>query len=121
MNTEIPKYRVTRETKPAPKARFRTEPPFSSSSESDVWQYGSTTLKAGSTIETREWPNPGSFFPLNEPARRVMDFFTSRQKSRLPRSPYDAAGRLRLDDGLANPPPKIGSLKLPKVEMQPAS
>jgi hypothetical protein len=51
---ETPKYRVIRETKPAPKSRFRFEPPFASGSESDVWQYGERTMKAGEIIETRE-------------------------------------------------------------------
>ena len=51
---EIPKYRISRETKPAPKERFRFEPPFSSGSESDVWQYGERVNNAGEIIETTD-------------------------------------------------------------------
>jgi hypothetical protein len=98
---EIPKYRVARGLQPAPKARFRFEPPFSTISDSDVWQYGAQPVKAGEEIETREWPHP-SFRPLNFSAGRVLDFFNSRMKSRLPRSPW-AGDRIRLDDGLTGP------------------
>jgi hypothetical protein len=108
---EIPKYRVTRETNPAPKARFRTEPPFSSFSENDCWQYGERTLKVGEIIETTEWPHP-MFWPLNYSAKRVLDFLNSRQKSRLPRSPW-ADDQVRLEDGLGGPQPQI---KAPKPE-----
>jgi len=62
---EIPKYRISRDTKPAPKERFRFEPPFSSGSESDVWQYGERVHKASEVIATTEWPNPGTMTPLN--------------------------------------------------------
>jgi hypothetical protein len=97
-NRETPKYRVIRDIHPTPKARFRFEPPFASSSDSDTWQYGTRTMKAGEEIETREWPHP-SFFPLNYGARKVLDFFTTRQKSRMQRSPWQD-DRLQLDDGL---------------------
>jgi hypothetical protein len=103
---EIPRYRISRETKPAPKARFRFEPPFASGSDASTWQYGERAFKAGETIETTEWPNPGTMTPLNYSARQVMEFFTSRQKSRLPRSPW-ANDQVRLDDGLSGPMPKI--------------
>jgi hypothetical protein len=95
---ETPKYRVIRDIHPAPKARFRFEPPFTNCSDSDTWQYGTRTMKAGEIIETREWPHP-SFFPLNYGAKKVLDFFATRQKSRLARSPWEG-DRLRLDDGL---------------------
>jgi len=101
---EVPKYRVSRETKPALKKRFTFEPPFSSGSESDVWQYGERVHKAGEIIQTTEWPNPGTMIPLNYSGRQVMDFFTSRQKSRLPRSPW-ADDQVRLNDGLSGPTP----------------
>jgi hypothetical protein len=109
---EIPKYRVSRDTKPAPKERFRFEPPFASGSESDVWQYGQRTFKAGEVIETTEWPNPGTMTPLNYSARQVTEFFTNRQKSRLPRAPW-ANDQVRLEDGLGGPQPQI---KAPKPE-----
>ncbi|WP_213775435.1 hypothetical protein [Bradyrhizobium sp. dw_78] len=111
---EIPKYRISRDTKPAPKERFRFEPPFSSSSESDVWQYGERIHKAGEAIETTEWPNPGTMTPLNFSAQRVLEFFTSRQKSRLQRSPW-RDGQIHLDDGLSNPLPKITTPLIPRV------
>jgi len=120
---EVPKYRISRETKPAPKERFRFEPPFSSGSESDVWQYGERTLKAGEVIETTEWPNPGTMTALNYSARQVIDFFTSRQKSRLPRSPFDG-DRLRLEDGLSGVGPtieRIGLPQLPRVGLRASS
>jgi hypothetical protein len=67
---EIPKYRISSDTKPAPKTRFRFEPPFSGGTESDVWQYGERIFKAGEIIETTEWPNPGTMTPLNYSARQ---------------------------------------------------
>jgi hypothetical protein len=118
--TEMPKYRVTREIQAAEKSRFRLERPFTEQSDPDRWQYGERTFKPGEIIETREWPHP-SFFPLNDVAKRVRDYFGTRQKSRLQRSPYDASGRLNLDDGLTNPLPKIGLPKLPSVDLRPAS
>jgi hypothetical protein len=83
---EVPKYRISRDTKPAPKERFKFEPPFSSSSESDVWQYSDRLYRASEVIETTFWPNPGTMTPLNYSARQVMEYFTSRQKSRLART-----------------------------------
>jgi hypothetical protein len=96
----IPKYRVTRDMKPAEKARFRSEPPFAEVWDSDTWQYGERVLKAGEVIETREWPH-SSFRPLNYAAKKVLEFFNLQMKSRLPRSPWHG-DRLRLDNGLAN-------------------
>jgi hypothetical protein len=98
---ETPRYRATRDIQPATKARYRFEPPFSTIWDSDVWQYGAQPIKAGEEIETRDWPHP-SFRPLNFTAGRVLDFFNSRMKSRLPRSPW-AGDRIRLDDGLSGP------------------
>jgi hypothetical protein len=69
-------------------------------------------------IETTEWPNPGTMTPLNYSARQVMEFFTTRQKSRLPRSPW-ANDQVRLDDGLSNPLPKIGLKKIQPVDLTP--
>lgn len=40
--------------------------------------------------------------PLNYGAGKVLDFFNSRQKSRLPRSPW-RGDRIVLDDGLTGP------------------
>jgi hypothetical protein len=112
---EVPKYRISRDTKPAPKERFKFEPPFSSSSESDVWQYSDRLYRAGEVIETTEWPNPGTMTPLNYSARQVLDFFTSRQKSRLPRAPW-ADGRIRLSDGLSGAGPTFDQIAPPQVK-----
>jgi hypothetical protein len=115
---EIPKYRISRETKPAPKERFRFEPPFSSGSESDVWQYGERVHKSGEVIATTFWPNAGTMTPLNYSAAMVLEFFNSRQKSRLPRSPW-ADDQVRLDDGLSNPMPKITAPKVQPMDLRP--
>jgi hypothetical protein len=98
---EIPKYRATRDIQPAPKARFRFEPPFTTLWDVDVWQYGERPIQSGEIIETREWPHP-SFRPLNYSARKVLDFFNSRMKSRLPRSPWQG-NQIMLDDGITGP------------------
>jgi hypothetical protein len=71
---EVPKYRISRDTKPAPKERFRFEPPFSSGSESDVWQYGERVHKAGEVIETTEWPNPGTMKLFGPAGARLFHF-----------------------------------------------
>jgi hypothetical protein len=115
---EIPKYRISHDTKPAPKERFRFEPPFSSGSESDVWQYGERVHKTGEIITTTEWPCPGTMTPLNYSARQVTEFFTSRQKSRLPRSPW-ANDQVRLEDGLGGPQPQIKAPQPERVRMAP--
>lgn len=103
---ETPRYKVMADTKPAPKERFRYEPPFALLSESDTWQFGTRLHKAGEIIETREWPNPGTFNPEDLVARKIMDFYTTRQKSRLQRSPFNG-DRLVLDDGLGGGAPVI--------------
>jgi hypothetical protein len=115
---ELPKYRISRDTKPAPKERFRFESPFSSGSESDVWQYGERIHKAGEVIETTEWPNPGTMTALNYSARQVMEYFTSRQKSRLARAPW-RDGQVFLEDGLSGAMPKITSPQPEPVRTQP--
>jgi hypothetical protein len=56
--------------------------------------------------------------PLNYSARQVMDFFTNRQKSRLPRSPW-ADGRIRLEDGLGGPMPKIVGPQVQPMDLRP--
>lgn len=96
----IPKYRVSRDTMPAPKMRFRFEPPFASASDASTWQYGERVHQAGEIIETTEWPNPGTMTPLNYSARQVIEFFTSRQKSRLTLAPW-RDDQVFLDDGLS--------------------
>ena len=116
---EIPKYRISRETKPVPKARFRFEPPFANCSEADVWQYGERVHKAGEIIATTEWPNPGTMTPLNYSAREVLNFFNLRQRSRLARSPW-ANDQVRLEDGLGGPQPKIVASQVQPVGLQPA-
>ena len=84
----------------------------------DVWQYGERLHKAGEIIATTEWPNPGTMTPLNYSARQVMEFFNSRQKSRLGRSPW-RDDQVFLDDGLTNPLPKIGVPQLQPVDLAP--
>jgi hypothetical protein len=95
---EVPRYRATRALSPSEKLRFRFEPPFSQMADNDVWQYGHRPVERGTVIQTRSWPHP-SFRPLNESARRVLEFFNARQKSRLPLSPW-RRDRIVLDDGL---------------------
>ena len=113
---EVPKYRVSRDLQPAPKARFRFEPPFAHTFDSSSWQFGERPLKANEVVLTTEWPHP-SFHPLNYSAAKVLQYFTTRMKSRLPRSPWNL-GRLRLDDGLEGPaevhfvPPQLQQVDL---------
>jgi hypothetical protein len=95
---ETPKYRATRDLHPSPNDRHRFEPPFSTIWDSDVWQFATRPVTALEELETREWPHP-SFRPLNYSAGKVLDFFNSRMKSRLARSPW-AGDQIRLDDGL---------------------
>jgi hypothetical protein len=115
---EMPRYRVRVETRPALKARFRFETPFSQIMDSSEWQYGERVWPAGSIIETDQWPNPGTMTPLNFSAREVMNFFTTRQKSRLPRSPW-ANDQVRLDDGLSGPLPQIAAPKVQPMDLRP--
>jgi hypothetical protein len=114
----IPKYRISHETLPAPKSRFKFEPPFAQISDASTWQYGEKIWPANSVIETTFWPNPGTMTPLNFSAREVLNYFTTHQKSRLPRSPW-ADDQVRLDDGLSNPLPKIGLQQLQPVDLAP--
>ncbi len=119
---ETPKYKVTRDIQPAQKARFRSEPPFSESSDNDCWQYGERELKAGEIIETREWPHP-SFWPLNYGAKKVLDFYNLQMKSRFPRSPFQG-DRLRLDNGLSGntiTAHDATTPTVPRVRLSPAS
>lgn len=97
---EIPKYRATRDLEPAEKVRFRFELPFAKMADSDVWQYGHRAIVRGEILETQNWPHP-SFQPLNYSAARVLEFFNTRQKSRLPWSPW-RRDRIVLDDGLTS-------------------
>jgi hypothetical protein len=113
---EVPLYRISADTHPAPKERVKFEPPFSRSDAADHWQYGDRLYRAGEVIATTEWPNPGTMIPLNYAAQQVMEFFKTRQKSRMQRAPW-RDGQVFLDDGLSNPLPKIGLPKLPSVEM----
>jgi hypothetical protein len=99
--TETPRYRATRDVHPSSKSRHRFEPPFSTIWDSDVWQYAEKEIAAFEEIVTQSWPHP-SFRPLNYSAGRVLDFFNSRMKSRLPRAPF-RGNRIELDDGLSGP------------------
>jgi hypothetical protein len=118
---EIPRYRVSRDVHASPKSRHRFEPPFASSTDNDCWQYAERDYKAGDLVETREWPHP-SFFPLNYSAKKVLEFFNSRIKSRLPRTPYGPDGRLRLDDGLTGTlPDHVATPRIKSTDLRPAS
>jgi hypothetical protein len=106
---ETPKYRATRDIEPSPNDRHRFEPPFATLSDPSVWQYATRIVNAREEIETKEWPHP-SFFPLNYSAKKVLDFYTTRQRSRLGRSPW-RGDRLVLDDGLTGPTQPKFSIK----------
>jgi hypothetical protein len=106
---EKPKYRVEVNLHPSSFARHRHEPPFTSTTDSTMFQYADRDLRAGEVLELLTWPHP-SMTPLNETARRALAYFTSHQKSRLPMSPW-VAGRLRLEDGLSGAPPVQGALR----------
>jgi hypothetical protein len=117
---ETPKFRATRDLHSALKERHRHEPPFGMTMDNDCWQYAPRAIKAGETIETKSWPHP-SLYPLNYSAGKVLDFFNSRQKSRLPRSPWQG-DRLVLDDGLSGPiRVEIGVPQLKSMGLRPAS
>jgi hypothetical protein len=114
---ETPRYRIIIETHPSQNSRFKFEPPHTSASDGS-YQYGDRILKRGEIVETRQWPH-SAFFPLNEAAKRVLAFYNSRQHSRLPLTPYDYAGRLRLDDGLSGPLPKITAPQVQPMDLRP--
>ena len=103
---ELPRYRVRAETRPAPKTRFRFEPPFSQIMDPSEWQYGERVWPAGSVIETDQWPCAGTFVPLNYSAREVLNFFNSHQKSRMQRTPF-RDGQVCLEDGISGIMPTI--------------
>ena len=95
---QVPQYRASRDIEPAEKVRFRYEPPFSRMADNNIWQYAHKSVERGEVIATRFWPHE-SFIPLNYSAARVLEFFNTRQKSRLPWRPWQF-DRVRLDDGL---------------------
>ena len=97
----VPRYRAVRAVYPSPNRRHRLEPPFASVMDSDVWQYAERPFEAREEIETRAWPH-SSFCPLNYSASRVLDFFCTRMKSRLPLAPW-RNGRIDLEDSLTGP------------------
>jgi hypothetical protein len=98
---EIPRYRVTRDLKPAEKTRFRFEPPFSETA-SDTYQYGDRPLAAGEEIETTAWPH-ASMQGLNFSGQQVLAFFKTEMKSRLTQSPW-FGNQVRLNNGITNAP-----------------
>jgi hypothetical protein len=108
---EIPKYRVERDLYPSGFARHRLEPPFTSTTDSTMYQYCDRPLRAGEVLELTAWPHP-SMTGLNETAKRTLAYFTSHQKSRLPLSPW-RNGRLWLDDGLTGTVPEALRPRLP--------
>ena len=100
---EIPRYKATRAVHASPNARHRLESPLTFIWDDSVWQYcePGQEVAAGQEILTKLWPHP-SFRALNFSAGRVIDFFNSRQRSRMPLSPW-RNGRVELDDGLSGP------------------
>jgi hypothetical protein len=121
---EVPRYKATRDLRPAERDRYRSEPPFEKVSDSDAWQFGERPIKAGEIIETREWPHE-SFQPLSYGAGKVLDFFNTRQKSRLARAPW-FVDRIRLDDGLTGavivqPVTPKAQAKVQAMDLRPAS
>ena len=112
--SQIPRYRVIRDTKPAEKHRFTLDRPFSQMSDATTWQYGERLHKEDEVIESTEWPCAGTMTPLNFSAREVMRFFNLAQKSRLQRSPW-RDGRVRLDDGLSGGLPRIVGPKMAPI------
>jgi hypothetical protein len=117
---EVPRYKATRDLRPAERARYRLEPPFETVFNSEIWQYGTREIKAGEIIETKEWPHP-SFHPLNYGATKVLDFFNTRMKSRLALSPW-FGDSLRLEDGLSGAPiVSAAPPQLKQMDLRPAS
>jgi hypothetical protein len=116
---EIPKYRATRDLHPAPKERYRHEPPFGMTMDSDCWQYATRPVKAGEIIETKEWPHP-SFHPLNYGAGKVLEFFNRSPKSRLTQTPWHGSS-IRLDDGMTGNGPNIVPVRPHPFDLRPAS
>jgi hypothetical protein len=109
---ELPLYRLTRDLQPAQKPRFRHEPPFSETWESDVWQYGEKFLARGTEITSIAWPHP-SMRGLTFGAEKILQFYTASMKSRLPVSPWHE-GRIRLDNGLSDAPGIV--VRAPKLQ-----
>jgi hypothetical protein len=116
----VPRYKVSLAVRPPQRARYRYEPPFEAGgTETDVWNYGERAYTTGEIIETKAWPHP-TFVPLNYSAERVLQFFSTRMKSRLTLSPWHI-DRLRLDDGLSGPstpdvrPPDVKPMDLRPV------
>jgi hypothetical protein len=96
---EIPKYRASKNLEPPQHRYLRVAPPRATLSAGDVWQFGLRAIKANEIFETKFWPHE-SFEPVNESARRVKLFFSSRPKSVLPWRPWSREGRVVLNDGL---------------------
>jgi hypothetical protein len=118
---EVPKYQVTIKggVYPSPNSRFRFEPPFTSCSDSNCWQYADRPFKEGEIISTTEWPH-ASFHPLNYSAKKVLDFFNSRPKSYLQRSPW-AGNQIRLEDRMSGSLPRyVRPPQIQSMDMRPA-
>jgi hypothetical protein len=103
--TIVPIYRARRAVRPATKARYRAERPFTTMDDNDSWQYGERSIAAGEIVETKAWPHP-SFDPLNYSAQKTLAFFNGALRSRLPVSPWHG-GQVRLDNGLSDAPMKF--------------
>jgi hypothetical protein len=110
---EVPKYRVRFDVGPTALARFRFEPPYDVGA--NIWQYADRGYKTGEIIETKAWPHP-TFEPLTYGAKKVLEFFNTRSKSRLPTAPWFGTG-IRLDDGLSGP--IIPAIDVPPPQSSP--
>jgi hypothetical protein len=115
---EVPKYKVLRDIEPVTVERMRSESPWQQCSDPNLWQYGTRSVKAGEIIECKEWPHE-SFAPLNYAAKKVHEFFTTRQRSRMNRSPW-IEGRVLLDDGMTFSNVSVAALRPapPMVEVR---
>lgn len=98
---EVPRYKATRDLQPASKPRFRLEPPFAVMYSENEWQFGEKFIPAGTEFSSQAWPHP-TLCPLNYSAAKVLDYFNTRQRSRMPLSPW-RNGKIDLDDGLTGP------------------
>ena len=103
--TQMPRYRVTRDLWPPVKAYLRHCLPIPHLADSDdTWQYANKPWAAGSVISSPAWPHVSSLVPINESARHVHAFFVARiGKAWLPLRPWDGERVVVLDDALTGP------------------
>jgi hypothetical protein len=117
--TATPRYRVVFDVHPSSNPRFKREAPFAQILDSTEYQYGERIYRAGEEVATKSWPH-SSWRPMDYTAQKILSFFNSEMKSRLPVSPYDHSGRLRLDNGLSDCP-MIFDVRPPQVKQTAVS